>query len=220
MPEKKKPKTLSKNGKPLGRPITREHKPTLEEQTGLDLKPYIKSKNSPKAENQEEKKITLSQSSIGNISSIKQCNPVIVSQFLKESYLLSKQPPVHTDDECIKRLDWYFETCFSEHRIPCVEDMALALGITYSTLKDWSVGRVGETRATIVKKAKALLSSIDAKLVASGELNPVTYIFRSKNYYGMVDKTEIEHQVGNPYGEEGQSQEQLAAKYQQSVPED
>lgn len=221
MPEKRKPKTLSKNGKPIGRPITREHKPTLEEQTGLDLKPYIKSKKSPQAENQEEKKqLTMSNSSIGNIHTLKNCDPDIVSQFLMESYMLSKQPKVNSDEECIERLDWYFKTCFSERRIPTVEDMCLALGIVRQTLMQWERGEVGSTRADIVRKAKMLLHSIDGKLVASGELNPVTYIFRSKNYYGMVDKTEIEHQVGDPYGEKAQTQEELQAKYQKSLPED
>lgn len=223
MPEKRKPKTLSKNGKPIGRPITRTPKKTLAESVGMkneDLAQFISKKSAP-AENQEEKnQLVMKKASIGNITSLKNCDPIIVSQFLKESYMLSKQPMVKSDEECIQRLDWYFETCFSEHRIPCVEDMALALGIIRTTLNEWERGSLGSRRMDIIKKAKVLLSSIDAKLVASGELNPVTYIFRSKNYYGMVDKTEIEHQVGDPYGEKAQTQEELQAKYQKSLPED
>ena len=37
------------------------------------------------------------------------------------------------------------------------------------------------------------IKSFDAKLVVAGKLNPVTYFFRAKNYYGMVDK--VEHEV-------------------------
>ena len=41
-----------------------------------------------------------------------------------------------------------------------------------------------------IKRAKEFLASYDANMVATGKLNPVPYIFRAKNYYGMRDQQE------------------------------
>ena len=43
----------------------------------------------------------------------------------------------------------------------------------------------------MIKKAKQILASIDAELVASGKIPQVVYIFRAKNFYQMSDQQEI-----------------------------
>ena len=45
------------------------------------------------------------------------------------------------------------------------------------------------------------MRAFDAKLVQAGKLNPVTYIFRAKNYYGMTDKQEVEVTKTNQLGD-------------------
>lgn len=44
----------------------------------------------------------------------------------------------------------------------------------------------------VVKKAKDLISTLEAELARDGEINSTVYIFRAKNYFGMTDKQEIE----------------------------
>ena len=36
-----------------------------------------------------------------------------------------------------------------------------------------------------------MIAAFDADMVAQNKLNPVAYIFRSKNYYGMKDQQDI-----------------------------
>ena len=48
-----------------------------------------------------------------------------------------------------------------------------------------------ELTKLIAKKALEMIHATDAVLTESGKMNPVTYIFRSKNYYGMSDRQEI-----------------------------
>ena len=69
--------------------------------------------------------------------------------------------------------------------------MATGFGRTY--LLDMEVGRrkgFSPDTAHIIKKAKEFLATFDAKLVVTGKMNFLAYCFRSKNYYGMSDKSE------------------------------
>lgn len=43
----------------------------------------------------------------------------------------------------------------------------------------------------MLKRAKAIISTMDAELAMTGKIQPVVYIFRSKNFYGMRDQVDI-----------------------------
>ena len=43
----------------------------------------------------------------------------------------------------------------------------------------------------VVKEAKSLIATIEAELARDGEINGSVYMFRAKNYFGMVDKQEV-----------------------------
>jgi hypothetical protein len=45
------------------------------------------------------------------------------------------------------------------------------------------------------------LASFDAEMVTEGKINPVTYIFRAKNYFGLQDKQEYVLTPNNPLGD-------------------
>lgn len=101
-------------------------------------------------------------------------------------------PTVKSDDEAIERLEQYTQGCIARGLRPTVEGMALAFGTTRQSLWEWETGRKhGPVSADIIKKAKEMLAMFDADMVNTGKLNPVTYIFRSKNYYGMKDQQDI-----------------------------
>ena len=119
-----------------------------------------------------------------------------------------KTPMVKDEDEAVDRLTVYFNTCASNGTKPVWEETALALGTTRQSLWEWENGvKRGPLSAYFVKKIKEMLASYDAKLVAEGKLNPVTYIFRSKNYYGMRDESEM---VITPRTEERKAKELMA----------
>ena len=81
-----------------------------------------------------------------------------------------------------------------------VEKLALALGITRETLWKWE--QQPGNRGNIIKRAKETIAAYDADMVAKGKLNPVPYIFRAKNYYGMKDNQDITITPNNPLTEE------------------
>lgn len=117
----------------------------------------------------------------------------LVSKLLTETLVEYKKEKVKSDEELIYRLDDYFKRCAETGQIPTVEEMAMSTGYTQSTVWDWENGRnkgFSGSTSEIIKKAKDILKTFDAKLVISGKLNFLAYCFRAKNYYGMVDKKE------------------------------
>ncbi len=108
-----------------------------------------------------------------------------------------------TDEEIRERLERYFVETLEAGEIPTVEEMCLALGYPRQTIWRWEVGEEGSTptRRYLIKKAKEFLASFDAKLVQEGKVNPTTYIFRAKNYFGLKDQQEHILTPNNPLGD-------------------
>lgn len=97
-----------------------------------------------------------------------------------------------TDDDVQARVDEFLSECWNTGQRMTVEKLALALGISRQTLSDWELGHTqSPRRSDIIKNAKDCIASYDADMVTAGKMNPVPYIFRAKNYYGMKDQQDI-----------------------------
>ena len=108
-----------------------------------------------------------------------------------------------TDEEIRERLYRYFVETLESGELPTVEEMCLALGYPRATIWRWETGAEGSTpaRRDLIKKAKEFLASFDAKLVQENKVNPTTYIFRAKNYFGLKDEVEYVLTPNNPLGD-------------------
>lgn len=130
------------------------------------------------------------------------------------------QKMVRTDEECEERLLWFFNKCIETGQLPTVEKMAMSLGIARTTLWNWENGMgASSRRMDTIKKAKDFLAAFDAELVINGGINPVVYIFRGKNFYGMKDQQDVVVAPAQPLGEV-QSREMLEAKLADVVIDD
>ena len=145
-----------------------------------------------------------------------------VSDILKSSlkwmnFGLAKKP--ETDDEVAEALNEFFHGMSETGELPSVEKMALALGTTRQNLWNWEHDERRPVRAAMIKQGKQLLAAMDAELVSRSKIPVVSYIFRSKNFYGMRDTQEIE--VSSPTNLMGApvDREEIAAKYSESVGE-
>lgn len=137
----------------------------------------------------------------------------VVSQLLKEVLVEYKQPRVKSDEEMIERIDDYFRRCAESGQIPTVEEMCMCTGYSYQGLYDIETKRSGgfsNFTSEIIKKAKDVLKTFDAKLVVTGEMNFLAYCFRAKNYYGMSDKQEL---VLTPNQQEAPDIEDIKNRY-------
>ena len=116
-----------------------------------------------------------------------------VTKVMQEALEYWNMPKVKNSAEAAKRTEDYFKRCAIRGIKPTVEEYALCLGISRSTLWDWETMRKGSAPidADIVKRAKEVIAMFDAKAIIDGKMNPVTYIFRAKNYYGMKDQQDV-----------------------------
>lgn len=144
----------------------------------------------------------------------------LTARLLTETLATYNMPKVTSDEELEQRFAEYFQRCAETGEKPTVEQMAQCTGYTVATLWDWENGRnKGFSSATseISKKAKEFLRVFDAKLLMEGALNPVSYIFRAKNYYGMKDVQDYILTPNNPLGSDSDPA-QMAQKYQKALP--
>lgn len=102
--------------------------------------------------------------------------------------------PVKSDEEMCERLNGFFTQCAQSQQLPTVEKMANCLGYHRQTLYDWETGKnsgFSSATAEIIRKAKQILAGIDADLAQEGKIQPVVYLFRAKNFYGMKDQQDV-----------------------------
>lgn len=126
---------------------------------------------------------------------------------------------VKSDEELCERLNWFFSECARTQQIPNIEKMANAIGYHRSSLQAWESGQnPGFTPATkeIISQAKQILASIDAELAQEGKTQPVVYMFRAKNFYGMKDQQDV---VLTPNTAQHANPAEISAKYAE-LPED
>lgn len=125
----------------------------------------------------------------------------------------------NTDEEVRERTIEYFEYCISHSERPTVESYALALGHNRQVLNRWEHGEgASDAKRDIIKQAKEFLAAYDAGMVTTGKMNPVPYIFRAKNYYGMRDQQDVVIEPKNPLGAE-LTAEEIAERYE-ALPEE
>ena len=102
--------------------------------------------------------------------------------------------PVKNDEELCERLNFFFSECARTQQLPTVEKMANCCGYHRQTMFDWESGKTGgfsPNTGAIVHKAKQILAGIDAELAQEGKIQPVVYLFRSKNFYDMRDQQDV-----------------------------
>ena len=98
-----------------------------------------------------------------------------------------------------KELSDYFDTCNNYNIMPTVTNCALWLGCDRDTIYN----HANNPTSPYFGVMKNLITYLHDKMQAgtlSGDINPVTYIFLSKNYYGMRDDKNIQVSATNSQG--------------------
>ena len=97
------------------------------------------------------------------------------------------------------------------------------MGTTFQTLFDWENGSrdaaLGSICSDTIKKAKGIIAQYDELMALEGLDNPVLYMFRSKNFFGLSDKQEITVTPRQAI-EATQAPDQIAAQIEADIPLD
>lgn len=127
------------------------------------------------------------------------------------------KPLVKDDNECRQRLYEFFIGCGESGELPTVEKMCMALGTVRQVVWQWEQGQgCSSTRTDLIKKAKEFIATFESEMVTEGKINPVVYIFRAKNYFGMKDTQDLILTPNNPLGDQP-TPEELQRRIEGSV---
>jgi len=135
-------------------------------------------------------------------------SPAEMSAKMQKLKVVYDWPKIDTNsDKAVEdRISLYFDYSISEGLRPNVEGLALAVGVSKSTLWDWETGRrrseLGSCRADIIKKAKDYIAYMMSDAAMNGDVNPITWIFYAKNYFGMKDVQEHTFNPTSALGEQ------------------
>lgn len=145
-----------------------------------------------------------------------------VSRILGNCLRLYRMPKVRTIDELRERIGSFFVACMERGEIPTIEKLALSTGYCYNALWEWENGKavseLGAEAGEVVKKAREFLSAFESELVTEGKVNPVVYIFRAKNYFGLKDQQDYVVTPNNPLGDT-ENPATIAEKYRDAMPD-
>ncbi len=128
-------------------------------------------------------------------------------------------PPVKDDAELAVRLYDFFELCMQTEQHPTWEKLCYYIGFVGSTVHRWLTGEINcsTERRNLIKKAKEFCAIYDAELAIDGKINPIIYIFRAKNFFGMVDRVEHVATTDNLLGEL-KDQSEIAGRIMGNIP--
>ena len=108
---------------------------------------------------------------------------------LKEVYKLSRP---ETDEEVKDRIYSYFEFCERTGMRPGIELLCLFLGVSRTSLWNWSQGiKCSPQRMDMINHAKALIAAFLEQSHLQGKLNPVSAIFLSKTWLNYSDDVTV-----------------------------
>lgn len=144
-------------------------------------------------------------------------NDPVYSRVLRNVMTFWNVDPVLNDEQLCERIAWYFETCAETGQLATVEKLGLALGYERNWVNDIVTGKAcgfSNLTSSILKKALGILASMDGELAMQSKIQPVVYLFRSKNFYGMSDKQEVVLTPNNPLGDTPDP-ESIEEKYKQ-----
>lgn len=205
--------------KKIGRPRTRPYKPgLLERELGPEhadvIAEYKAVQQAQRIANQQQESDQSPSGMLTPVAKANKASPVSGGRYkgvkpedreeaISQMIELYNLPPIDTGnrDQLAERVAWFFNWCKDNCIRPGVEALALACGVTRGTLNRWEHGENGPDRRDVIKKAKQLIASYNEFLALKGKINPVTFIFLSKNNHGYVDRSEVNITTDLPLGD-------------------
>lgn len=151
-----------------------------------------------------------------------QKNPKAISKAIANVMMFNgkfeanKDNCVKTLEETATRLNDFFEACELTGQLPTVEKMYIALGMSRFKNYDWHRDHTNPEMTAMIDYAKGLIASMDAELASNGVIQPIVYIFRAKNFYGMTDQVNIQATTNNPL-EDGNNRKLIEDKYKDYI---
>ena len=126
------------------------------------------------------------------------------------------------DDAAVEeRISQYFQLCRETSIRPGIESLSAALHVDRTTIWRWARGEgCSKRRSEAIASAKAMIASFVEQAMMSGQINPVTGIFLSKNWLGYSDTYVLEQGQQTAQLTPSRTPEEIAAEIERDIPLD
>ena len=115
-------------------------------------------------------------------------------------------------EEVEKALREYFELCVETSQVPSIKALALYMGVTFETLKEYMLDPISPY-FNALNLARDMCHVVLENGAMNNKINPATYMFTAANYYGMKNTQSVEINKGTTETEKqlAKSEESLEA---------
>lgn len=100
-------------------------------------------------------------------------------------------------DECLEEVEGYFKLCDTYDIIPTIASLSLYLGIHRDTIYTMANNPKTYICSDILQSAIQTCQGYHEQAFMSNEISPVSFIYYSKNYYGLKDTTDVRFNQDN-----------------------
>ena len=162
-----------------------------------DRKRMIMENEKDKQNNSKKNNQTVNKGSIAYMSrdNVKDFNKVVRNRVFNPSGV-GRPYAFSSMDQLKEDISDYFDACNEYDIMPTVSNLALWLGVNTDTLYEHKNNSMSPF-SDVIKNVFNYMHSLMQGGTLSGDINPVTYIFLSKNYYGMRDDKNIQVSATN-----------------------
>jgi len=123
------------------------------------------------------------------------------SRYIRFALASWNLPPIDISDpkQVEQRIYDYFKYCSENDRKPQIAGMANWLGVSRDTINSWKRGEYRtDTHSDIIKKAINVIEEMWVDFMLNGRINPVAFVFLSKNFLQYADTQQIIVTPNNP----------------------
>ena len=130
-----------------------------------------------------------------------------------------RRTAVHTDDEVRERASQYFDACAEVGRLPDIASLALALGVSKSTMESWSRGiTCSAERREVIQWCYTVIESAQLQASTVGGFNPILFMFLAKSKYGYKEDGSLAGIGDRAVIESGASVDEIQSRYNTPLP--
>ena len=113
------------------------------------------------------------------------------NETLVNSLSLKHSLRLGSPEEVEKAIREYFELCVSTSQVPSIKALALYMGVTFDTLKEYMLDPMSPYFNSL-NLARDMCHVVLENGAMNNKINPATYMFTAANYYGMKNTQSLE----------------------------
>lgn len=121
---------------------------------------------------------------------VKKFNRELVSRAFLEHMGTTKPFALDDEEECLRESAEFFELCYKHDIIPNVASLAVYLRTDVATIYQ-NIANISSPVNKVLTQAIQICHALQEEGTLHGNINPVLFMYLSKNYYGLKDQSSI-----------------------------